>query len=80
MYICFNKRQQTLKNIFLYLPRKRPYTEDCQEHRWLMASDYMVKKRERAHFLGNRLKVALSDSFKISNFLTFIFIFLGILR
>lgn len=37
--------------------RKRPYTEDCQEHRWLMASDYMVKKRERAHFLGSRLKV-----------------------
>ncbi|XP_046810938.1 obscurin isoform X2 [Lucilia cuprina] len=42
--------------LFKRHPQKRPYTEDCQEHRWLMASDYMVKKRERAHFLGNRLK------------------------
>uniref|UniRef100_A0A1I8Q6N2 Obscurin n=1 Tax=Stomoxys calcitrans TaxID=35570 RepID=A0A1I8Q6N2_STOCA len=42
--------------LFKRHPSKRPYTEDCQENRWLMASDYMVKKRERAHFLGNRLK------------------------
>jgi len=35
--------------------RKRPYTEDCLEHRWLMSSDYMVRKRERAIFLGSRL-------------------------
>ncbi|XP_073813115.1 obscurin isoform X2 [Musca autumnalis] len=42
--------------LFKRQPHKRPYTEDCQEHRWLMSSDYMVKKRERAHFLGNRLK------------------------
>ncbi|XP_075169287.1 obscurin isoform X4 [Haematobia irritans] len=42
--------------LFKRHPHKRPYTEECQEHRWLMASDYMVKKRERAHFLGNRLK------------------------
>ena len=45
--------------------RKRPYTEDCQEHRWLMASDYMVKKRERAHFLGNRLKVSVNRKIMI---------------
>ena len=52
---------------FLYIikRRKRPYTEDCQEHRWLMASDYMVKKRERAHFLGNRLKVNVNRKIMI---------------
>uniref|UniRef100_A0A1A9ZZH6 Obscurin n=1 Tax=Glossina pallidipes TaxID=7398 RepID=A0A1A9ZZH6_GLOPL len=42
--------------LFKRHPTKRPYTEDCLEHRWLMSSDYMVKKRERAVFLGHRLK------------------------
>lgn len=39
---------------------KRPYAEECHEHRWLISSDYMIKKRERAVFLGNRLKVMLT--------------------
>lgn len=30
--------------------------EECHEHRWLQPSDFMIKKRERAVFLGNRLK------------------------
>ncbi|XP_023037819.2 obscurin isoform X1 [Drosophila willistoni] len=42
--------------LFKRHPTKRPYTEDCLEHRWLMSSDYMVRKRERAIFLGSRLK------------------------
>lgn len=36
---------------------KRPSAEECQENRWLLPTDYMIKKRERAVFLGNRLKV-----------------------
>jgi len=48
----------TTDNVSFINPfRKRPYTEDCLEHRWLMSSDYMVRKRERAIFLGSRLKV-----------------------
>ncbi|XP_037043462.1 obscurin isoform X3 [Bradysia coprophila] len=42
--------------IFKRAPTKRPYSEECHEHRWLISSDYMIKKRERAVFLGNRLK------------------------
>lgn len=42
---------------------KRPYAEECHEHRWLVSSDYMIKKRERAVFLGNRLRVCLIVSF-----------------
>ncbi|XP_069964240.1 obscurin isoform X3 [Bactrocera oleae] len=42
--------------LFKRHPTKRPYSEDCLEHRWLMSSDYMIKKRERAVFLGNQLK------------------------
>ncbi|KRF85677.1 uncharacterized protein Dvir_GJ19688, isoform B [Drosophila virilis] len=42
--------------LFKRQPTKRPYTDDCLEHRWLMSSDYMVRKRERALFLGCRLK------------------------
>ena len=37
--------------------RKRPTAEESLEHRWLQPSEHMLKKRERALFLGNRLKV-----------------------
>lgn len=40
---------------------KRPTCEETLEHRWLMATDYMNKKRERAVFLGNRLKVSYPE-------------------
>ena len=36
--------------------RKRPSAEECLEHRWLTATDFMIKKRERAIFLADRLK------------------------
>ncbi|XP_030557678.1 obscurin isoform X1 [Drosophila novamexicana] len=45
-----------IMQLFKRHPTKRPYTDDCLEHRWLMSSDYMVRKRERALFLGCRLK------------------------
>ncbi|XP_037951991.1 obscurin isoform X2 [Teleopsis dalmanni] len=41
--------------LFKRNPTKRPYAEDCLEHRWLMSSDYMIKKRERAIFPGSAL-------------------------
>ncbi|XP_070156189.1 obscurin isoform X2 [Polyergus mexicanus] len=42
--------------VFKRAPSKRPMAEECHEHRWLLPTDYMIKKRERAVFLGNRLK------------------------
>lgn len=31
--------------------------EECHENRWLLPTEFMIKKRERASFLGMRLKV-----------------------
>ncbi|KAK9307270.1 hypothetical protein QLX08_002302 [Tetragonisca angustula] len=42
--------------VFKRAPSKRPMVEECHEHRWLQLSDFMIKKRERAVFLSNRLK------------------------
>ncbi|XP_060806138.1 obscurin isoform X2 [Amyelois transitella] len=42
--------------LFKKVPLKRPSAEECYEHRWLTQSDFMIRKRERAVFLGNRLK------------------------
>ncbi|XP_022117643.2 obscurin isoform X5 [Pieris rapae] len=42
--------------IFKKTPLKRPTAEECYEHRWLHNTDFMLRKRERAIFLGNRLK------------------------
>merc|ERR1712012_320241 len=42
--------------IFKRGPWKRPLLEEVQNHRWLNASDYMFKKRERAHFTTNRIQ------------------------
>ncbi|XP_012537087.1 obscurin isoform X3 [Monomorium pharaonis] len=42
--------------VFKRAPSKRPMAEECHEHRWLLPTDFMIKKRERAVFLGNRLK------------------------
>ncbi|KAK2576391.1 hypothetical protein KPH14_005736 [Odynerus spinipes] len=42
--------------VFKRAPSKRPMAEECHEHRWLLPSEFMIKKRERAIFLGNRLK------------------------
>ncbi|XP_039752240.1 obscurin-like isoform X7 [Pararge aegeria] len=42
--------------VFKKVPLKRPTAEECHEHRWLAHSDFIQKKRERAVFLGNRLK------------------------
>ncbi|XP_011062355.1 PREDICTED: muscle M-line assembly protein unc-89 isoform X5 [Acromyrmex echinatior] len=42
--------------VFKRAPSKRPLAEECHEHRWLLPTEFMIKKRERAVFLGNRLK------------------------
>ncbi|XP_058124576.1 obscurin [Anopheles ziemanni] len=42
--------------IFKRAPNKRPTVEECFDHRWLVHTDFMTKKRERAIFPGNRLK------------------------
>ncbi|XP_045498877.1 obscurin isoform X7 [Colias croceus] len=42
--------------VFKKVPLKRPTAEECPEHRWLHHTDFMHRKRERAVFLGNRLK------------------------
>ncbi|XP_045464016.1 obscurin isoform X11 [Harmonia axyridis] len=42
--------------LFKRHPNKRPTAEECHENRWLLPTDFMIKKRERAVFLGNRLK------------------------
>ncbi|CAH0405571.1 unnamed protein product [Chilo suppressalis] len=42
--------------LFKKVPLKRPSAEECYDHRWLTHSDFMIRKRERAVFLGNRLK------------------------
>jgi len=42
--------------IFFFF-RKRPTLEEMQGHRWLNPADYMLKKRERAHFTTNRIQV-----------------------
>ncbi|XP_060519331.1 obscurin isoform X9 [Cylas formicarius] len=42
--------------LFKRQPNKRPTPEECHENRWLLPTDYMIKKRERAIFLGHRIK------------------------
>ncbi|CAH1393217.1 unnamed protein product [Nezara viridula] len=42
--------------LFKRAPNKRPSAEECHEHRWLLPSEYMIKRRERAVFLGSRMK------------------------
>jgi hypothetical protein len=46
---------------------KRPTAEECMEHRWILPTDHLVKKRERAVFLGNRLKVRMGWAGHIAN-------------
>lgn len=36
---------------------KRPSAEECHEHRWLLPTEYMIKKRERTLFSSFKLQV-----------------------
>lgn len=54
--------------VFKRAPSKRPSTEECLEHRWFQPSEHMLKKRERASFLGNRLKVRSCCDFSFAFF------------
>lgn len=42
--------------IFKRAPWKRPSLEEVMGHRWLNSADYMLKKRSRARFAGNRIQ------------------------
>ncbi|XP_063855219.1 obscurin-like [Scylla paramamosain] len=42
--------------IFKRDPSKRPTVEECWDHKWLVESDYMARRRERATFYGARLE------------------------
>ncbi|KAM7249100.1 hypothetical protein ACFE04_021584 [Oxalis oulophora] len=42
--------------LFKRTPSKRPSAEDCHEHRWLLPTEYMIKKREKTHFDTAKLK------------------------
>ncbi|XP_043277221.1 obscurin isoform X7 [Venturia canescens] len=42
--------------LFKRTPSKRPTAEECHEHRWLLPTEFMIRKRERAIFPGSRLK------------------------
>lgn len=45
-----------LKKLHFFSFRKRPSVEDVLEHRWLTATDFMIKKRERTIFLADKIK------------------------
>ncbi|XP_071523603.1 protein Obscurin-like isoform X2 [Panulirus ornatus] len=54
-----NTSQEAIRFLMLIFkrdPSKRPTVEECKDHRWLVESDFMAKKRERATFFGSRLK------------------------
>merc|ERR1712158_21652 len=53
---CTMEATRLLMWIFKRGPWKRPMLEEVQNHRWLNPSDYMFKKRERAHFTTNRIQ------------------------
>lgn len=42
--------------MFFLTIRKRPSVEDVLEHRWLISTDFMIKKRERTIFLADKIK------------------------
>lgn len=44
-----------LMHIFKRTPQKRPTTEECLEHKWLLPSEFLLKKREHAVFLAHQL-------------------------
>lgn len=52
---------------FVYLTffSKRPSAEECHEHRWLLPTEYMIKKRDKTMFNSYKLQVnVLSFNYK----------------
>lgn len=43
--------------VFKRAPNKRPSVEECLDHRWLQATDFMIKKREHSVFFTEKIKV-----------------------
>uniref|UniRef100_A0A336KYA7 CSON000839 protein n=1 Tax=Culicoides sonorensis TaxID=179676 RepID=A0A336KYA7_CULSO len=42
--------------LFKRSPEKRPSVEECYEHRWLQATDFMIKRREHQRFNTQKIK------------------------
>ncbi|KAL4084740.1 hypothetical protein QTP88_027657 [Uroleucon formosanum] len=42
--------------LFKRTPTKRPSAEECHEHRWLLPTEYMIKKREKTMFNSYKLQ------------------------
>ncbi|XP_050440780.1 obscurin isoform X43 [Adelges cooleyi] len=42
--------------LFKRTPTKRPSAEECHEHRWLLPTEYMIKKREKTMFHSFKLQ------------------------
>ncbi|GAB6018704.1 hypothetical protein CHUAL_000380 [Chamberlinius hualienensis] len=53
--------QRFLMAIFKKTPIKRPTADECLELKWLTPSEYMLKKREKAIFNSEPLKVFTDD-------------------
>lgn len=51
MYLVMHNRIN-----IIFFCSKRPTPEECHENRWLLPTDFMIKKRERCVFLGHRIK------------------------
>ncbi|KAK6624931.1 hypothetical protein RUM44_011795 [Polyplax serrata] len=49
-----------LMQIFKRTPTKRPTVEECYDTRWLLSTESMIKKRQKACFPGRRLKAYCS--------------------
>ncbi|XP_050523342.1 obscurin isoform X47 [Daktulosphaira vitifoliae] len=43
--------------LFKRTPTKRPSAEECHEHRWLLPTEYMIKKREKTMFHSYKLQL-----------------------
>lgn len=54
IYLVVDYKANIYVNILFF--SKRPTPEECHENRWLLPTDYMIKKRERSVFLGHRIK------------------------
>ncbi|XP_025423037.1 obscurin isoform X4 [Sipha flava] len=42
--------------LFKRTPTKRPSAEECHEHRWLLPTEYMIKKRDKTMFNSYKLQ------------------------
>ncbi|XP_065224775.1 uncharacterized protein LOC135848732 isoform X2 [Planococcus citri] len=53
-----------LMMLFKRTPTKRPSAEECHEQRWLLPTEYLIKKREKTSFETTKLK-KFSDEYHL---------------